>query len=233
MRSIARPPRAAASRTLAASVGRISISDDRRQYWEKVYTTRQAEKLGWYKPRLDTSLTWITALDPGSRASIIDVGGGASTLVDDLVDEGFESITVLDIADTALQVSRQRLGHQADLVMWLPGDITEYRLPPDQFDIWHDRAVLHFLTAAADRDAYADNLRRALKPGGQAIIGVFAPEAPPKCSGLPVQRYDHEALAELLGDAFELLEHHKERHTTPGGVEQMYLYCRFRKSDAA
>ena len=170
------------------------------------------------------------ALDPGPRAAIIDVGGGASTLVDDLVDEGFGSITVLDIADTALQVSRQRLGHQAELVMWLSGDITEYRLPANRFDIWHDRAVLHFLTNPADRDAYVANLRRALKPGGHAIIGLFAPEAPPKCSGLPVQRYDHDALADVLGDAFDLLEHRKERHTTPGGVEQMYLYCRFRKS---
>jgi SAM-dependent methyltransferase len=222
--------RAAASRTLSASVGRISISDDRRHYWEQVYATRQAEKLGWYKPRLDTSLAWIMALDPDPRAAIIDVGGGASTLVDDLVDEGFESITVLDVADTALQVSRRRLGHQADLVMWLSGDISEYRLPASQFDIWHDRAVLHFLTNPADRDAYVANLRRALKPGGHAIIGLFAPEAPPKCSGLPVQRYDHKALADVLGDAFELLEHRKESHTTPGGVEQMYLYCRFRKS---
>jgi ubiquinone/menaquinone biosynthesis C-methylase UbiE len=195
-----------------------------------VYATRQAEKLGWYKPRLDTSLAWLEALDVGKRASIIDIGGGASTLVDDLVDDGYESITVLDISDTALGISRKRLGHQSDLVMWLSGDITEYRLPPEQFDIWHDRAVLHFLVDGADRDAYLANLRRTLRPGGHAIIGLFSVEAPPKCSGLPVHRYEPGQLADALGEDFELQQHHKETHVTPGGVEQVYVYCQFRKS---
>jgi SAM-dependent methyltransferase len=115
--------------------------------------------------------------------------------------------------------------------MWLSGDITNYRLPANQFDLWHDRAVLHFLVDPPDRDGYLDNLRRALRPGGHAIIGLFAPEAPPKCSGLPVQRYEHDTLAETLGHEFELQQHHKEMHVTPGGVEQMYLYCQFRKSE--
>ena len=113
--------------------------------------------------------------------------------------------------------------------MWLSGDITAYRLPANQFDLWHDRAVLHFLTDPADRDAYLANLQRALKPGGHAIIGLFAPAAPPKCSGLPVQRYERDALEAALGDGFQLQQHHKEMHVTPGGVEQMYLYCLFRK----
>jgi len=177
-------------------------------------------------------VAWIEALALDRRAAIIDVGGGASTLVDDLIDDGYESITVLDISDTALDVSRRRLGHQADLVMWLSGDITKYGLPPNRFDLWHDRAVLHFLTDPADRDAYLQNFRRALKPGGHAIIGLFAPEAPPKCSGLPVQRYEHDSLAEALGSEFELQQHHKELHVTPRGVEQMYLYCQFRKSES-
>ena len=206
-----------------------NISSERKKYWEQVYSTRQTEKLGWFKPRLDTSLSWIEDIGLEKHAAIIDVGGGASTLVDDLVDEGFESVTVFDIADSALDASRRRLGHQAELVMWLSGDITAYRLPANQFDLWHDRAVLHFLTDPADRDAYLANLQRALKPGGHAIIGLFAPEAPPKCSGLPVQRYERDALVAALGDGFQLQQYHKEMHVTPGGVEQMYLYCPFRK----
>ena len=203
---------------------------DRKSHWEQVYATRMAEKLGWYKPRLDTSLSWLAELNLGRSASIIDVGGGASTLVDDLVDAGYESITVLDVAEEALAASKKRLGRQSEMVMWLSGDITDYSLPPNRFALWHDRAMLHFLVDAEQRDAYHANLMQSLQPGGHVIIGVFAPEAPEKCSGLPVRRYDADSLARFLGDAFELLRQHKEMHVTPGGVEQMYVYCLFRRS---
>ena len=203
---------------------------DRSSYWNQVYATRMAEKLGWYKPKLDTSLAWIKELELDSQAAIIDVGGGASTLVDDLIDEGFESITVLDIAENALAISRKRLGHQADLVMWLCGDVTSYRLPPARFDLWHDRAALHFLVEPGAAEQYRANLLNALKPGGHCIIGVFSPAAPPKCSGLPVERYDHDTLDAFLGDEFELLHHREELHVTPRDVEQMYLYCLFRRA---
>ena len=200
-----------------------------KDYWEQVYSTRLAEKLGWYRPHLDTSMSWIRELDLDEDAPIIDVGGGASTLIDDLLDEGYESLAVLDISDSALANSRKRLGRQADLVMWLSGDITTYALPPNRFELWHDRALLHFLTEAAQQEAYRSNLLNAVKPAGHVIIGVFSHEAPPKCSGLPVQRYDPEQLSDMLGNQFELVRHDKKMHITPGDVEQMYLYCQFRR----
>ena len=201
----------------------------RKDHWEQVYSTRLAEKLGWYTPRLETSTNWIAELDLDKGAPLIDVGGGASTLVDDLVDEGFESIAVLDISDSALAISKKRLGRQADVVMWLGGDVTTATLPPNYFELWHDRASLHFLTEPGQQAQYRDNLLMSLRPGGHVIIGVFSSEAPPKCSGLPVHRYEHDQLADLLGGDFETVRHQKEMHVTPGGVEQMYVYCQFRR----
>ena len=178
----------------------------------------------------ELSLAWIGELALDRQAAIVDVGGGASTLVDDLIDDGFESIAVLDISDNALAISRQRLGRQADLVMWLSGDVTSYRLPDHRFDLWHDRAALHFLVDPADAAAYRENLVMALKPGGHCIISVFSPAAPGKCSGLPVRRYDEDALAGFLGEGFERLRHKEEIHVTPGGDEQNYLSCLFRRT---
>jgi SAM-dependent methyltransferase len=202
-----------------------------KNHWEKVYADKLSEKLGWYKPHLQTSLTWIKELNLGADAPIIDVGGGASTLVDDLLDAGYRSITVLDISDNALSSTRARLGKRADLVTWLTGDIASIELPAHQYRLWHDRAAFHFLTEHDQQRKYRDALLKALKPGGHLIIGTFAPEAPPKCSGLPVQRYNQDQLSATLGGEFELVRHKKELHITPGGVEQMYLYCHFRKTE--
>lgn len=201
---------------------------DRRAHWEQVYTSKPSERLGWYKPRLQTSLEWISALGLDHGAPVIDVGGGASTLVDDLLDQGYTDITVLDLAEPALDLIKARLGERSTAVTWLSGDITEIELPENAYELWHDRAVFHFLTEPADRERYRENLCRALRPGGHVVIGTFAPEAPPRCSGLPVQRYDLERLQETLGSEFRLQHHKKEMHVTPGGVEQMYLYCEFR-----
>lgn len=201
-----------------------------KEHWEQVYSSKPTDRLGWFKPHLQTSVSWIQSLELPADAAILDVGVGASSLVDDLLKQNYESVTVLDISSTALSLLRERLGHDAKKVHWLGADITAVDLPPGHFDLWHDRAVFHFLTEDDQIQGYRQNLVNSLKPRGHLIIGTFAPEAPAKCSGLPVQRYDHELLARTLGDELELLRHHKEMHITPGGVEQMYLYCQFRKS---
>ena len=203
---------------------------DRKDHWESVYQSKPADRLGWFKPQLQTSLTWIRDLNLDRNATIIDAGGGASTLVDDLLDDGHRSITVLDLSATALSQTKSRLGDRAVSVSWVVGDITTAELPANHYDVWHDRAVFHFLTNNQQQQRYRDSLLAALKPGGHLVIGTFSPEAPPQCSGLPVQRYSLDLLVETLGDELELLRHHKEMHITPGGVEQMYLYCQFRKS---
>ena len=202
-----------------------------KEHWEAVYSTRQAEALGWYKPRLETSIAWIEALGLNAEAPIIDVGGGVSTLVDDLLKAGHRSISILDISEEALNAARARLGVAGDAITWINGDITSIDLPSQHYELWHDRAAFHFLTEPGQLQSYRDNLLAALKPGGHLIIGTFAPEAPPKCSGLPIQRYTHEQLGKVLGSEFELKRHHTELHVTPGGVEQMYLYCHFRRKD--
>lgn len=202
---------------------------NQKDHWEQTYSSRSAESLGWYKPHLQTSLSWITALKLPINASIIDIGGGASTLVDDLLEAGYQSINVLDISENALSAAKTRLGEKAQLINWVVGNITSVELPPQHYELWHDRAVFHFLTEHEQQCQYRDGLLSALKPGGHLVIGTFAPEAPPKCSGLPVQRYDLELLQNTLGDEFELKRHEKEMHITPGGVEQMYLYCYFQK----
>jgi len=200
-----------------------------REHWEKVYLTNQPDKLGWYKPHLETSLKWIKELDLSEDSNIIDVGGGASMLVDDLLNEVYRSITVVDLSKKALALAKERLGERAKLVTWLEEDITSVPLAARHYDLWHDRAVFHFLTAPEQRQQYRINLLKALRPGGHLIIAAFAPEAPPKCSGLPVERYSADKLESTLGAKFELKRHKKELHITPGGVEQMYLYCHFRK----
>jgi len=200
-----------------------------RDHWESVYTSKTTDRLGWYKPHLQTSLNWIESLALPPDAPIIDIGGGTSTLVDDLLDGGHQSMTVLDLSAQALSLVRQRLASRAKQVTWLVGDITRIELPQRQFELWHDRAVLHFLTSTEQQQLYRGNLTGALKPGGRVVIGVFSPLAPPRCSGLPVHRYDVAGMKALLGDGFELERDHQELHITPGGVEQMYLYCQFRR----
>lgn len=200
-----------------------------KAHWERVYSASAADRLGWYEAHLRTSLAWIKALDLAPDARIIDVGGGASTLVDDLLDAGHRSITVLDLSEHALSSAQARLGNKARLVTWLEGDVTSIDLRMHYYDLWHDRAVFHFLTTADQQQKYQDALLRALKPGGHLIIATFAPEAPPTCSGLPVQCYTREELQAVLGGEFELKLEQKEMHVTPGGVEQMYLYCHFQR----
>jgi len=198
-------------------------------HWYKLYTSNSPEKQGWYEPHLQTSLTWIKGLRLAADAPIIDAGGGASTLVDDLLDAGYRAITVLDLSAIALSAAKERLGGKAGQVTWLQGDVTSVNLPAGFYELWHDRAMFHFLTGLGQGKKYRETLLSALKPGGHLIIGTFAPEAPARCSGLPVQRYSPEELESAMGPEFELQRHHKELHRTPGGVEQMYLFALFRK----
>ena len=202
---------------------------NQQNHWEQVYSGNQRKNLGWYTPRLQTSLSWIKGLALGMEAPIIDVGGGASKLAGDLLEAGYQSITVLDISTSALSSVKQGLGKKAELVNWLEGDITSLEMPAQYYALWHDRALFHFLTESEQQRRYRDQLTKALQPGGHLIIGTFAPEAPPRCSGLPVQRYSREQLEITLGEGFEMKQHKQELHVTPGGVEQMYLYCHFRK----
>lgn len=202
---------------------------DRQDHWEQVYRSKATDKLGWYAPHLQTSIEWIDDLGLFPDSPIIDVGGGVSTLVDDLLGAGYRSITVLDISNRALSKAKDRLERKSTLVTWLTADITKVELPEHQYELWHDRAVFHFLTEAGERLAYKRNLLSALRLNGHLIIGTFAPEAPAKCSGLPVQRYSKQQLVDEMGSDFSLVGDVKELHITPGGVEQMYQFCRFQR----
>ena len=200
-----------------------------KEHWEKVYSNRPLEDLGWYELHLQTSLSWLKDLNLPASAPLIDIGGGASTLVDDLLQAGYRNITILDISDNALSLIKQRLGEKSDKVTWVVGDIVAVDLPRHYYRLWHDRAVFHFLTTAAQQLKYRDNLLNALQVDGDLIIGTFAHEAPATCSGLAVQRYTPAELEAVLGNHFQLLRHQKEKHLTPGGTEQMYLYCHFQR----
>lgn len=204
---------------------------NRKDHWEHVYSTRTIENLGWYEPHLQTSLDWIKELSSGADAPIIDVGGGASTLADDLLNAGYKSVTVLDISARALKAIKTRMGKVAELVDWIEGDITSIELPANHYELWHDRAVFHFLTMPEQQQKYRENLSKALKPDGSLIIGTFSLEAPPKCSGLPVQRYSPKHLGDTLGKEFVIKRYRKELHITPSGLEQMYLYCHLQKTN--
>lgn len=194
-------------------------------HWDKVYTTKAPDQVSWYRPHLETSLELIERSSGGYSAAIIDVGGGESTLVDDLLAHGFQNITVLDVSQTAIDVTKKRLGAVAERVHWVGGDITEVDLPARAYDIWHDRAVFHFLTMPEQRVAYVRQVARCMKPGGYVIVGTFGPEGPTKCSGLDVVRYDSESLHREFGSGFRLVDSSKELHNTPFGTVQQFLYC--------
>lgn len=202
---------------------------DNKQHWEQVYTTKASDSVSWFQEHADQSLRLIHNTRLGKDAAIIDVGGGTSRLVDDLVAEGYTDLTVFDLSSTALAVARQRLGKHADIVHWIEGDITRAKFPMNRFDIWHDRAVFHFLTDPADRHAYVERVLSSVRPGGHVIVATFAEDGPEKCSGLPVMRYQPEALHAVFGDTFQLIEHEKEAHHTPFGTVQQFVYCYCRK----
>ena len=198
---------------------------DTKSHWERVYRTKQPNEVSWYRAHLDVSLSLIEQAAPSRDAHIIDVGGGESTLVDDLLARGYREISILDVSSTALDVTKQRLGADADKVNWLCGDVTTFALVRHRFDVWHDRAVFHFLTDAKDRVAYVRQVAHAVKPGGHIIVATFGPEGPTTCSGLNIVRYDPDGLHGEFGASFRLVKHHTELHRTPAGSIQQFIYC--------
>ena len=195
------------------------------QHWERVYRTKAPDEVSWYRPHLDVSLDLITRAVPDRAAAIIDVGAGEATLVDDLLARGYRDVTLLDLSQTALDVARARLGEPAVSITCIAGDVCRTPLPRQDYDVWHDRAVFHFLTDPSDRAAYVRQVAGAVKPGGHVIVATFGPEGPEKCSGLDVVRYDPDALHGQFGAQFRLVEHRSEVHETPWGSAQQFTYC--------
>jgi SAM-dependent methyltransferase len=197
---------------------------DRRQHWEKVYRNRAVDEVSWFQPYAGSSLRLIEHC-AGQDARVIDVGGGASVLVDNLLDAGYRNLTVLDLAEPALAACRARLGARAQSVRWVAADIIRTELPAAGYDVWHDRAVFHFLTDPCDRARYVDQVLKSVKPGGHVIVAAFGPGGPLQCSGLDVVRYAPDALHAEFGGDFRLLRHETEIHHTPSGQDQEFVYC--------
>ena len=190
---------------------------------KEVYSSKSFTEVSWFQPRPERSLQFIKKVAVDLNDAIIDVGGGASTFVDHLLDDGFTDVTVLDIAGKAFEQSRRRLGARADDVEWIVSDVTVYQ-PTRKWQLWHDRAVLHFLIDEQDRAHYVDVLGKAITPGGHVVLATFGPEGPLKCSGLEIRRYSIDMVEELLGPGFELQRYELENHETPTGSTKQFLY---------
>lgn len=206
-----------------------AMGTDRQNYWKSIYLQKDTQRVSWYRPHLDVSLRLMhqAGLNPTSR--VIDVGAGASTLVDDLLMLGVKNITALDLSDESLSVTRTRLASSGNSVQWLVADVTTVRLPRASIDIWHDRAALHFLTDARDANQYVDVADNAITPGGHAVIGGFALDGPASCSGLQVARRDPRDIAEVFAERFVLIDSARETHDTPSGSKQSFAYALLRK----
>lgn len=205
---------------------------DKRQHWEAIYSGRSPLEVSWYQKEPSLSLRLIDSCSLEKDAAIIDVGGGASLLVDRLLDQGYTRLAVLDISPTALSFARNRLGPKAQSIEWFEADITAFQ-PPHPFSLWHDRAVFHFLTEASDRRRYTEVLQISLKPGGHLILAAFAIGGPTTCSGLDIVQYNADKLRAELGDDFKLVDEDAETHTTPAGAKQSFSYFHLQKSSNA
>jgi SAM-dependent methyltransferase len=203
---------------------------NRRQHWQGVYSSRAEHDVSWFESLPATSIRLLEAAGLDSDTCVLDVGGGDSRLVDHLAARGLDCLAVLDISGVALARAQARLGPSASIPIWLEADVTgDWSLKP--IDIWHDRAVFHFLTAGEDRERYRSHLLQTLKPGGSAIVATFALDGPQRCSGLPVMRYSPESLAAELGPSLTMIESVPHVHETPSGTTQPFVYCRFRRTD--
>lgn len=198
-----------------------------KAHWDTVFQTRQPAEVSWYQPHLQQSLALIREAALPKDAAVIDVGGGASTLVDDLLQDGFKDLTVLDLSGAALAASKARLGPQAAQVTWMEADVLTAALPAQRYGLWHDRALFHFLLSPEDQARYLRQVRQAVKPGGTVIIATFGPHAPPRCSGLDIVRYNPESLARAFGGTLRPVAKTTEQHQTPAGRIQEFVYCRF------
>lgn len=196
-----------------------------RNHWDAVYKTKGPANVSWFRPHLEQSLAFLDAAKIDRAAGVIDVGGGASTFVDDLLQRGYRNVTVLDLSEAALGAARTRLGERASQVRWICADVTEVELPVRAYDFWHDRAVFHFLQDPLARSRYVNAVRRALKPGGHIVVATFGPCGPEKCSGLEVLRFSPEQLHAEFGPEFSKIAGTTETHTTPWGTDQEFVYC--------
>ena len=202
---------------------------DRRRHWEQVYGTRPPQEVSWFQPHAALSLRLIRKAVPDRRAPIVDVGGGASTLVDGLVEAGYRRVSVLDLSRAALDHARRRLGPRAGAAGWVVADVLQAPLASGSLALWHDRAVFHFITDPVDRDRYAREVRRVIRPGGLVLVATFAPDGPERCSGLPVARYTPTALHAVFGGGFDLVTALREIHHTPSGAPQPFTWCLCRR----
>jgi SAM-dependent methyltransferase len=197
-------------------------------HWEGVYNSRGEQEVSWFQESPEPSLELIGLASAKPDAAIIDIGGGASRLVDTLLMQGFENLTVLDLSEAALDKARSRLGSVARSIRWIAADVTSWK-PDAKYDVWHDRAAFHFLTERDEQQAYIDRLKQALRPGGYAIIGTFALDGPEKCSGLPVVRQSPETMVVLLGSDFHLVDARRHEHATPWQSVQKFQFSTFRR----
>lgn len=198
---------------------------DQASHWEQVYRTTGPDRVSWFQPEARLSLELIQQAVPSRDAAIIDVGAGASTLVDGLLTAGYGRITVLDLSAAALAQAQTRLSPAGSAVVWHQADVLTVELPAAAFDVWHDRAVFHFLTDAADRSRYVAQVRHAVRPGGFVLVATFAEDGPTRCSGLDVARYSSETLHHEFGNDFQLVQSRREEHSTPWGTPQIFTYC--------
>ncbi len=202
-----------------------------KTHWENIYAVKEPTEVSWYREHLDTSLEMILRTKTEKSGTIIDIGGGCLTLVDDLLGKGFSNLSVLDISSQAIETSKRRLGNKSSSIKWIEADITDISLPGNYYDVWHDRAVFHFLTETEDRKKYVELVMRSLKVGGHIIVASFGLNGPAKCSGLDVVRYSPETMRDEFGKHFKLVKSLNETHHTPFGTTQEFIYCYCRKLD--
>jgi len=202
------------------------MSGSRKAHWQRVYDEKEPTEVSWYQSVPAKSLQLIGTTGIAHDDAILDVGGGASTLVDNLLDEGFTDISVLDLSGNALERSRGRLGEASRKICWIESDVVDFHASR-RYALWHDRAVLHFLTDTAERDRYIDVMYQSLLPNGHVVLATFGPQGPKRCSGLEIQRYGIEQLEKLFGSRFELHDYELDEHKTPMGSTQQFLYSRW------
>jgi len=201
---------------------------ERQDHWQTVFRSKGERDVSWFQERPDVSLDMIASTGVDRDAAIVDIGGGASRLVDALLAQDFAHVTVLDVSEAALATVRARLGEEATNVQWIVSDVTQWQ-PAQTYDVWHDRAAFHFLTAAEDRAAYGERVRRAVRQGGHVIVATFALDGPERCSGLPVMRHDSASIGAVLGPGFALIDSCRHDHRTPGGAVQRFQFSRFQR----
>ncbi len=205
---------------------------DRKKHWETIYHTKELKDVSWFQPTPDTSLSFFKQFNIPTSAKIIDIGGGDSFLVDNLLNLGYQDLTVLDISAAALDKAKQRLGNQADKVKWIVADSATFK-PTEQYDFWHDRAAFHFLTQELEIENYLDTVQKSIKPTGILVIGTFSEQGPKQCSGIEIKQYSETAMTDRLTKFFEKIKCITVDHKTPFDTIQNFIFCSFRKLKTA